>query len=681
MGAARARQLAAGGITTVRDLLWHLPARYEDRRHVVPISELGAAALDRVTVVGCLRDVRSQRIAGRRAPFSRALVDDGTGTVRAVWFDRPYLARQVAPDVRYLVSGALRPGSRAVELVNPSVEPWTGAPPATLTPVYPRLGPLGPAAVRRLVAAAMEQVDLEGAEPLPRTLLERRGLPVLGDALRGIHLPAADTEPSSLEQRTSTAHRRLAYGELFALQLRLALRAERGRRRRKPQRYEVDRRVRAIAREALPFRLTGAQRQALETIVGEMRSPWPMARLLQGDVGAGKTIVAALAMLVALANGYQVAFMAPTELLAEQHRRSLGRILGARFPVGLLTRSSDERAAVARRIAAGEPLVAVGTHALLEASVGFSRLGLVVIDEQHRFGVLQRQRLAAKGRRPDLLVMTATPIPRSLALVLYGDLDLSVLGELPPGRRPVATRLVETTAREQVLDAIRRHRAQGGQTYVVFPRIAGGGEVPSVEERGHWYLDRLPECRGASLTGRTSAPERERVLGELASGRLDLLVATTVVEVGLDVADASLMVIEGAESFGLSQLHQLRGRVGRGERPSECLAVVGSASVQAAERLQTFASCADGFRIAEADLALRGPGDLLGVRQAGVEAFRVASLLRHSELLEAARSDARELVTALDDCSLVELARGAASILLEEERSRGGRAKCQDAAS
>jgi ATP-dependent DNA helicase RecG len=348
--------------------------------------------------------------------------------------------------------------------------------------------------------------------------------------------------------------------------------------------------------------------------------------------------------------------MAPTELLAEQHRRSLEGLLGGRFPIGVLTRSSPPRVAVARRAAAGEAMLVVGTHSLIEAGVDFPRLGLVVIDEQHRFGVMQRQRLASKGRRADLLVMTATPIPRSLALVLYGDLDLSVLDELPPGRQPIQTRLVPAAERETVLAAIRAHRAAGGQTYVVLPRIAAGdSSVPAVEDTGHWYLDQLDDCRGACLTGRTPAPERDRILSDLAAGTLDLVIATTVVEVGIDVPGATLMVIEGAEHFGLSQLHQLRGRVGRGSRPAECLAVVGSGTPDADRRLATFAQRSDGFGIAEADLALRGPGDLLGVRQAGLEPLRLADPLRHVALLDAASRDARELAASLDVGSLAEL--------------------------
>jgi ATP-dependent DNA helicase RecG len=304
-------------------------------------------------------------------------------------------------------------------------------------------------------------------------------------------------------------------------------------------------------------------------------------------------------------------------------------------------------------------MLVVGTQALLEAGVSLPRLALVVIDEQHRFGVAQRQRLATKGRRPDLLVMTATPIPRSLAMVLYGDLDLSVLDELPAGRRTTATRVSSGPgAREEALDTIRRHRDAGGQSYVVFPRIASDDPaVPAVEREGLWYLEQLRGCRGAVLTGRTPAPERDRLLSDLAAGRLDVLVATTVIEVGLDVPGATLIVVEGAEHFGLSQLHQLRGRVGRGGGDSECLALAMGAAPDAARRLATFASCSDGFRIAEADLELRGPGDLLGVRQSGLAALRVADPLRHADLLESARADARELAARLDQDSLVELAR------------------------
>ncbi|HUP22135.1 MAG TPA: ATP-dependent DNA helicase RecG [Thermoanaerobaculia bacterium] len=657
VGPARAAQLERAGVVTLRDLLWHLPVRYEDRRRIESIGSLTTADVAVVSVVGELRDVRSQRIPRRRGMLSRATVEDGTGSLRAIWFNRPYLPRQVVPGTTYLLSGTLRAVAGSPELVNPSLERWAGAPPIGLTPVYSRLGPLGPAAVRRLILAGLDQADLDDVDPLPQELLLRHGLPELPAALREIHQPSAASDPSELNERQTPGHRRLAYGELFGLQLRLALRRERSRRRTKTLRHAVDDRVRSLARETLPFSLTGAQRRCLRAVVGDMVAPRPMARLLQGEVGSGKTIVATVAMVVALANGHQVAFMAPTELLAEQHRRSLEGLLGGRFPIGLLTRSSPQRVAVARRAAAGEAMLVVGTHSLIEAGVDFPRLGLVVIDEQHRFGVMQRQQLASKGRRADLLVMTATPIPRSLALVLYGDLDLSVLDELPPGRQPIQTRLVPAAERETVLAVIRAHRAAGGQTYVVLPRIAtGDGSVPAVEDTGRWYLDQLSDCRGACLTGRTPAPERDRILCDLAAGMLDLVIATTVVEVGIDVPGATLMVIEGAEHFGLSQLHQLRGRVGRGSRPAQCLAVVGAPTPEADRRLATFAQCSDGFAIAEADLALRGPGDLLGVRQAGLEPLRLADPLRHVALLDAASRDARELAASLDVRSLAELA-------------------------
>jgi ATP-dependent DNA helicase RecG len=658
VGPARAEQLAAAGCETVRDLLWHLPLRWEDRRRVTPIGSLREQpAAPVVTVVGRLRAVRSRRIRGRKWPLSEARVEDDTGAARAIWFDRPYLERQIEPGSLYLLSGHLRTVAGEPELLNPSLEPWSGAPPACLTPVYPRLGTLGPAAARRLVDAALERTDLDALDPLPPALLERRRLLSLGAALGALHRPDPEQSLEALVNRTTPAHRRLAYGELFGLQLRLATRRELSRRRPKPRRYVVDDRVRALAREMLPFPLTAAQRRCVRDLVDDLRSPHAMARLLQGDVGAGKTLVAALAMIVALANGHQVAFMAPTELLAEQHRRSLDRLLGPRFPVELWTRSTPDRTATSRRAASGAPLLAVGTHALFESSIRLPRLGLVVIDEQHRFGVEQRRRLASKAHRPDLLVMTATPIPRSLALVLYGDLDLSILDELPPGRRPVSTRLLEAAARDQVLELVREHRARGGRTLVVFPRIAPGEALaPAVETVGRWYLERLGELRGACLTGRMPAAERERVLSDLGAGTLDLLVATTVVEVGLDVPTASLMVIEGAEAFGLSQLHQLRGRVGRGALPSECVAVTGTSTPDARRRLELFAACADGFRIAEADLALRGPGDLLGVRQAGAEPLRVADLARHADLLEAAREDARELARSAEPRRLGDLA-------------------------
>jgi ATP-dependent DNA helicase RecG len=438
--------------------------------------------------------------------------------------------------------------------------------------------------------------------------------------------------------------------------------------------YRIDDRVRDAARAVLPFPLTGAQKRVLREIVEDLRRPEPMLRLLQGDVGSGKTIVAALALLVAIESGLQGAFMAPTELLAEQQYESLRRLLGGRCRLALLTASAERADEARRALASGEIELAVGTHALVQRGVAFHRLGLAVVDEQHRFGVEQRRLLQGKGDRPDVLVMTATPIPRSLALTVYGDLEVSVLDELPPGRRPVATEVVPAAERRGVYKRLREELAHGAQAYVVVPLIEESDEITaaSLERLGSKVREFLAEHSSAILHGRLPVAERERVMADFVSGRTRVLIATTVVEVGVDVPAATWMVIESAERFGLAQLHQLRGRVGRSTRPSTCVAIHGKLSEGGEQRLATFAATTDGFAIAEADLRQRGPGDLLGTRQSGLPKLRVADLLVHRDWVERARSDARELADHLDDSELALLASRVRSRFRDRYEAFGG---------
>jgi ATP-dependent DNA helicase RecG len=474
---------------------------------------------------------------------------------------------------------------------------------------------------------------------LPADLLARRGLPPLAEALRALHAPEGDVE--ELNRRRSPAHARLIYQELLELQLGLALLRERERDEKRILHYRVDDRLRGVARSVLPFPLTRAQKRALREIVADLQGPRPMLRLLQGDVGSGKTIVAALALVVALENGYQGAFMAPTQLVAEQHFASLQRLLGDRYRLGLFTGT--------RHPPAGEVQLAVGTHALIQEGVELRNLGLAVVDEQHRFGVLQRGLLRAKGETtPDMLVMTATPIPRSLALAAWGDLDVSTIDELPPGRTPIATEVLPLRKRREVYKRLREELKAGGRAYVVFPVIEEG-----VEEMGERVREYLSDFPSAVLHGRMPAAERERTMAAFAAGKVRVLVSTTVIEVGVDVPEATWMVIESAERFGLAQLHQLRGRVGRGPRPSRCLALHGRLTESGERRLQAFEKTTDGFRIAEEDLAIRGPGELLGLRQAGLPGFRIARLPEDLEWLEKARDDARELLPRLRELELL----------------------------
>jgi ATP-dependent DNA helicase RecG len=608
------------------------------------------------TLTGRLSGLR--RIGGGRGGrlrVVRGLLTDASGSLPVVWFNRPYLVTETDPGEDYLLHGPLRMGKNGAELLNPSCERvGESLHGGRLTPVYPAIRGLGAPALRRLLAAVLEQMgDVPVPDPLPPMLLARHGLPTLGEALTALHAPGEGEDLALLNDRRSPAHLRLIYGELLALQLELAAVRERAVRVPRGRSYRLDARVRQVAREILPFKLTAAQKRAVKEIADDLKSPWPMLRLLQGDVGSGKTIVAALALVIAIENGFQGAFMAPTELLAEQHFAGLSRLLGGRYRIALLTGGVRDLAERRRALAAGEVQLAVGTHALLQEGTAFRRLGLAVVDEQHRFGVEQRRVLQAKGDRPDLLVdllvMTATPIPRSLTLAAYGDLAVSVLDELPPGRTAITTEVVPAGKRADVYRRLRAALAAGERAYVVFPLIEGSEEVAAeaVSELGERVRTYLAEFPSAVLHGRIPAEERERVMRAFACGEVRVLLATTVIEVGIDVPEATWMVIESAERFGLAQLHQLRGRVGRGPGASRCIALAHRPSKEGRRRLEVFAGTTDGFRIAEADLEIRGPGDVLGTRQAGLPSFRVADLRRDLSWLERARDDARELLPRL----------------------------------
>ncbi|MGB6992643.1 MAG: ATP-dependent DNA helicase RecG, partial [Thermoanaerobaculia bacterium] len=536
------------------------------------------------------------------------------------------------------------------ELLNPTCEPADEAlHSGRIVPVYSALGKLGSKALRRLMDQILDQIQLdkEFTDRLPGDLLDNYSLPSLATALATLHRPEGEMAVDRLNERKTPAHERLIYGEFLKLQLELAVLRSLETRERKAHRHVWEEPTQQLLGELLPFSLTAAQQRVLGEIREDMSSPHPMLRLLQGDVGSGKTIVAALALTVALESGHQGVFMAPTEILAEQHHRTLERLLGKRFRVALLTSSSPDQGQLRRELAAGRIQLAVGTHALIQESVSLRRLGLAVIDEQHRFGVAQRRLLQNKGVRPDLLVMTATPIPRSLALTAYGDLALSVIDELPPGRSPISTRVVARSSRPAVYRWLRRRLDRGAQAYVVFPLIDDSERIDAAAVSGFGEEVRalLSRHRSEILHGRSSREERARIMSDFAAGEVKVLVATTLVEVGLDVPRATIMIIESAERFGLSQLHQLRGRIGRGSEPSTCIAIHGRLSSDStARRLNIFASSTDGFRVAEADLEIRGPGDLLGTRQSGVPLFRVADLVADREWLEIARKDAREIL-------------------------------------
>lgn len=647
VGPARTKALAAAGFERVLDLLFHIPLRYEDRRRVSRVADVDEDGS--YTFEGRLVSLRDIRVRRRGLTLVRGQLDDGSGLMPVVWFNRPYLRSQVSDSETYVAHGTVRRRGSGWELGNPTFEAVGNAVHGgRIVPIYPSIGKLGSIGLRHLMARLLDELHLDEVLPdrLPEVLRERHGLVSLSEAVRSVHRPSADVDVDRLNARRSPGHLRLIYGEFLELQLELAILRSHEVRVEKSHRYRVDDSVRQVARDLLPFKLTGAQKRVVKEIVDDLTSPHPMLRLVQGDVGSGKTIVAALALVVAIESGLQGCFMAPTELLAEQHFRSLQRLMGDRYRVGLLTGSSSQAALMRRDLAKGRIQLVVGTHALIQEGVDFARLGLVVIDEQHRFGVGQREVLQRKGDRPDVLVMTATPIPRSLALTVYGDLALSVIDELPPGRLPIQTRVVEESERGEVYRWLRGELVHGAQAYVVFPLIEESENIraKSIESMGERLRGYLEGHASAIVHGRTPVEQRDRLVRRFAEGKIQVLIATTIIEVGIDVPNASIMLIESAERFGLSQLHQLRGRVGRGSVQSSCVAIHGPLSEGGERRMEVFGATTDGFRIAEADLDIRGPGDLLGTRQAGLPVFRVANIVADRDWLERARDDARELL-------------------------------------
>ncbi len=649
--------LADEGVNRVLDLLLHLPLRYEDRSTTVGLRRVRDAdgpVLVRAEVIR----VRSRYGRRRRTHVTEAVARDASGTLPVVWFNQPWLPARLDGARELYLFGEVRPGrGGALQLVSPEIdEAEPGAVEPGVVPVYPRLGPLSGRRLRRLVGEALACVP-EVPEPLPEVLRRDLGVPSLAEALETIHrppVPEGGSTPDWLEtlnQRRSASHRRLALDELVAFCCVVeSARIARGS--REAPSCGVEGGGARLAADLLPFTLTSAQLRVTTEILGDMAARRPMARLLQGDVGAGKTAVAALAMRAAAESGRQAALLAPTELLAEQHHRTLAEMfLRIGVDVALLTssRAADERRAVLDGLSTGDVGLVVGTHALLQEGVLFDDLALAVIDEQHRFGVEQRQALLEKGPAPHLLVMTATPIPRTLALTLYGDLDVSILDELPPGRRRVRTVLRPPRSTQRLYEFLEREIEDGGRVFMVFPLIDPSDEIEAeaVTRSLERVRRRLPEAVVGVLHGRLDPSERERVSEAFRGGSIQVLLATTMVEVGVDVPEASVMVISSPERFGLSQLHQLRGRVGRGRRASWCVLLADPEALPAParRRLEVFCRTDDGFAIAEADLELRGAGEITGTRQWGPGGFRFADLGRHADLVATARRVCAQLAT------------------------------------
>ncbi len=656
IGPVRARQLAHEGVACLGDLLLHVPSRYEDRRLLTSVDEAGEGEI--VTLRGRLSDVRVVMRRGRRFTLVKGLLEDDSGSLVVSWFNRPYLPNQIVAGEDYLLHGKVGRRGEDLELQNPSCERVENAiHTGRITPVYPSLGKLGPALVRRLLAGLLTDEALDALpEPLPAELLRSRGLPELGQALKALHLPDGGDTVEDLDVRATSAHQRLIYGELLQFQLRLLLARRRARGESKSCRTRMSAAIRSRLETLVPFDLTAAQRRVIGEIERDMVSAQPMRRLLQGDVGSGKTIVAAAALVMTIENGFQGAFMAPTELLAEQHFETFERLLGERSRIALLTGSTPNARAVRQGLRSGEISLVVGTHALIQEGVEYLRPGLAVIDEQHRFGVAQRRRLGEKGAS-DLLVMTATPIPRSLTLTAYGDLDLSIIDELPPGRLPVPTRVIREEDRNEAYQKVLEEVERGGRVFVVFPTIGENParRVASLEQGVAISRSLLPGVETGVMHGQMTSEERSAAMDRFVRGEAPVLLATTVIEVGVDVPEATVMVIEGAERFGLAQLHQLRGRVGRGREQSVCFALHGALTEAAQRRLEVFGRTHDGFEIAEVDLEIRGPGEVLGMRQSGLPALRVADLGRDGQWIRAARDDARKLFESAGEEGVREL--------------------------
>jgi ATP-dependent DNA helicase RecG len=661
VGPKMADLLAKKGITTVEDALYLLPNRYEDRRMLRTIAQLRPGFTEVFYAV-----VRSaEPVAGKGGRrFFEALVEDDSGAIVMKWFNfNPrYMKGIWKTGKRGVFTGEIvQYGSRR-EIHHPDVD-WlddnadlaaimAGDPVnfGRTVPVYPLTEGLQQKVLRKVLKAVVDSFVPAVDSFVPVQVRERRSLMPLSDALREVHFPGNEADIASLNGRATQAHQTLAFDEFFFLQLGLALK-QHGNSLEEGIPFTVTHTYTRPLLKTLPFTLTAAQKRVLTEIKEDMAASHPMHRLVQGDVGSGKTIVALLAALLAVENECQTAIMAPTEILAEQHFLNIRRScehLG--IPVALLTSgvTGKDRTTALKAIASGEVKIVIGTHAVIQEKVEFHRLGLGIIDEQHRFGVLQRGFLKKKGRNPHILVMTATPIPRTLAMTVYGDLSLSVIDELPPGRSPVATKVCTEAQRSQVYRMINEEVRSGRQAYLIYPLVEESEKSElkaAVAMAEHLSTDVFPALRIGLLHGRLKPEEKEAVMRSFTARDIDVLVATTVIEVGIDVPNATVMVVEHAERFGLSQLHQLRGRVGRGTDRSRCILLAGGKlSAEAVRRLGVMEETTDGFRIAEADLELRGPGDFLGTRQAGLPDFRVASILRDGRILEEARREAFAIV-------------------------------------
>jgi len=643
-GPSRAKQLEEAGLATAGDLIYYLPYRYEDRRHPVRIADVGRHVDTPILLRGKVMSANMHITRLRRMKVFEVVLEDGTGAVKLVWFNQGFLGDQIKRGDRLSVFGAPKISAYGqLQIESADWETFEGDDDddGAIVPIYSKVGNIPPKALRRIIGGALAALpSIE--DPLPPALRKRLGVIDLAPALEQIHRPP-QLDAAFLSRR-SRAHVRIILQEFFTLQLALRVRRASEEVKTKSRKIAVDDELRAEVRRILPFRLTGAQKRVVKEIATDLQSEKPMYRLLEGDVGSGKTIVALIAAIIMIRNGHQVALLAPTEILAEQHYQRIRQLVDDSITVAKATGSitAGERRTFLAALRDGLLQLVVGTHALLEDRVVFHSLGLAIVDEQHRFGVEQRQRLFAKGDTPDILVMTATPIPRSLALAMYGDLELSVIDELPPGRQQIKTAVRSAAQIERVYHFIDSEIAAGAQTYIVYPIIEESvkSNLKPLTIGFEATKLRFPNRRVAMLHGRMPAAEKEETMQRFKRGEIDILVSTTVIEVGIDVTNASFMLIIDADRFGLSQLHQLRGRVGRGTRQSYCVLV----SDKEKDRLTQFAKTLNGFDLADLDLKLRGPGELLGTRQSGALRFRFGHVVRDYELMEKARDLAIEIL-------------------------------------
>ena len=654
VGPKRAAQLEGLGLGTVEDLLYHLPFRYEDRRQIKKIHDATLGAEE--SFLGQLVALQRKYIPRRRAQILLARLADDSGSIALVWYRAPsYLSNSLAKGQKLLVHGKVESGIGAEKrIVHPEFTIVDGEEEQELRrilPVYLRPSGLSLSLMRSWLAQALADYGRYLSSRLPASVLQRQGLVNLSDAMIHVHEPAQDADCSSLNAFSSVAHRSLIFDELFYLQLGLALRKRFRSESAGVSLAECRKDLTSMMTDLLPFKLTAAQERVIREIYADMESSRPMQRLIQGDVGSGKTMVAWLASLRVIEHGFQALWMAPTELLAEQHFRNLeGFCAALGIRPALLTASlpAKQKKSLLELIERGDIDLTVGTHAVIQEGVRVPRMGLGVIDEQHRFGVIQRMALQQRAEgQPHILLMSATPIPRSLAMILYGDMEVSFLDEMPPGRIPVRTRIFHERQRHDLYQLVLEQLRAGHRAFVVYPLVEPSDQLQQIRDATR-MADELArgvfkDFKVGLVHGRMTAAERDRIMRLFRDGSLHVLVATTVIEVGIDIPDATVMVIEHAERFGLSQLHQLRGRVGRGKATGYCFLVShGMQSREAAHRLRIMEQEHDGFRIAEADLALRGPGEFLGTRQSGLADFRLVNLARDSQLLFEARKEALE---------------------------------------